>query len=55
MFSDKNYLLLSIHLCSNKTNIEQFKHAVEIIEKILNDHPMLKLIIGIDANHFIQQ
>lgn len=26
----------------------------ETLEKILHDHPMLKLIIGIDANHFIK-
>lgn len=28
---------------------------METLEKILNDHPMLKLIIGTDANHFIEE
>jgi hypothetical protein len=51
---DRGYLLLSIHLASKKEiNIEQANTMFQVLEELHDMHPLTKIIIGIDANHFI--
>ena len=54
IFTDKNYLLLSVHLKAKKQiNCVQAKDMFAILKEIKAAHPLLKIVIGMDANHFI--
>ena len=53
IFTDRHYLLISAHLKSNKLHIEQAKSMFETLRKIKEEHPLLKIIIGMDANHLV--
>jgi hypothetical protein len=53
IFTDRHYLLISAHLKSSKLHIEQAKGMFEILRKIKEEHPLLKIIIGMDSNHLV--
>jgi len=56
LFTDKNYLLISAHLKSKKEiYIRQAKEMFATLREIRTNHPLLKIILGMDANHFIDE
>lgn len=48
-----NYLLVSAHLTSKATNVEQAKQMFATFDRILKENPGLELILGTDSNHFM--
>lgn len=54
IFTDRHYLLISAHLKSSKLHIEQAKAMFETLRGIKEQHPLLKIIIGMDANHLVK-
>jgi len=56
LFTNKNYLILSVHLKSKKeVNVEQAKEMFAVLNGIKQSHPELKIIIGMDANNYLTQ
>ena len=53
LFTDKNFLILSVHLKSKKIHFEQAKEMFAVFKEIKNDHPFLKIVAGMDSNHFL--
>ena len=53
LFTDKNYLVLSVHLKAKIIHLEQAKEMFAVLRTIKQEHPLLKIIIGMDANHFL--
>lgn len=53
LFTDRNFLVISAHLKSSNLHIAQAQGMFEQLSNILDEHPLLKIMIGIDANHFI--
>jgi len=54
IFTDKNYLIMSIHLKAKKINLEQAKSLFSTLRSIKATHPLLKIVLGMDANHFLE-
>ena len=54
-FKTKNLLLLSVHLSSKKVHREQAKDMVLTLEAIAKENKDLVIIMGIDANHLLEQ
>lgn len=52
-FKAKNTLLVSAHLSSKKVNVEQAKEMFETLDRIERENKSLKIIVGVDANHKI--
>jgi UDP-N-acetylglucosamine 2-epimerase len=54
LFTDKNYLLISAHLKSKKEiYLKQAKEMFDTLRQIRTDHPLLKIVLGMDSNHFV--
>lgn len=45
--------MLSIHLTSKSENVKQAEEVFKALEELYDEHPLMKIIIGTDANHFI--
>lgn len=54
LFTDRDFLIVSGHLKSNKLHLEQAKDMFKTLERIKEEQPLLKVIVGIDANHFMK-
>ena len=50
----KDHLFISAHLTSKSTNVEQATQMYDILTRILNESPNTKIIVGMDANHFLK-
>lgn len=53
LFTNKNFLLISAHLKSNNLHFEQAKAMFATLRQIKSENPLLKIMIGMDANHFL--
>lgn len=48
-----NFLIVSAHLTSKSTNVEQAKEMFSTFGRILKENPGMELILGTDSNHFM--
>lgn len=55
VFTDKNYLIVSAHLKAKEINREQAKEMFKTLKMIKEAHPLIRIVIGMDANHFLEQ
>lgn len=53
LFTSRNYLIISAHLKSNKKHLEQAVEMFKALREVRAQHPFIKIIIGMDANHLI--
>lgn len=53
LFTSKNYLIISAHLKSKKIHFEQAEEMFKTLRSIKEEHPLLRIVIGMDANHFL--
>ena len=50
----KDHLFISAHLTSKSANVEQAEQMYEVLNRILTEYPNLKIVVGMDANHFLK-
>lgn len=52
-FSDRGYLLLSVHLTSRPERIEQARDLFLALEELVTAHPMLRVIVGANCSQYL--
>lgn len=56
LFTSRNYLLISSHLKAKKEiYVKQAQEMFATLHKIKAEHPLLRIVLGMDSNHFIDQ
>lgn len=53
IITNRNYLIISGHLKAKKIHYEQAKQMFTTLRSIKKEFPYLKILIGMDSNHFI--
>lgn len=51
----REHLFISAHLTSKSINVQQAEEMYKVLDKILEEYPHMKIVVGMDANHFIKE